>query len=185
MFAIGLQGVFSLTRWCWQIHTGFHRSRATQDTNHLCRRTCTGLSPPTVTFSKRVPLGLHKLMSVLQPRNTSVAVWANPLSLATTYGITIVFSSSGYLDVSVPRVCVFTPCLQHGRFPHSDICGSKVVCTSPQLFAAYHVLHRLLEPRHPPYALICFLSLLRSFSLLTSQLVNELSAFRLRGISPG
>ena len=41
--------------------------------------------------------------------------------------------------------------------PHSDICGSKVICTSPQLFAAYHVLRRLREPRHPPYALIRFL----------------------------
>ena len=31
-------------------------------------------------------------------------VWALPLSLATTDGITIVFSSWGYLDVSVPPV---------------------------------------------------------------------------------
>ena len=38
-------------------------------------------------------------------------------------------------------------------FPHSDIPGSKVVCTSPRLIAAYHVLHRLLVPRHPPCAL--------------------------------
>ena len=37
--------------------------------------------------------------------------------------------------------------------PHSEIPGSKVVCTSPRLIAAYHVLHRLLVPRHPPYAL--------------------------------
>ena len=40
------------------------------------------------------------------------------------------------------------------EFPHSDICGSKVVCTLPQLFAACHVLLRLLVPRHPPCALI-------------------------------
>ena len=38
-------------------------------------------------------------------------------------------------------------------FPHSDILGSKPVCGSPKLFAAYHVLHRLLAPRHSPYAL--------------------------------
>ncbi len=120
-------------------------------------------------------------MLVLQPRSTRTTVWAVPRSLATTYGITLVFSSSGYLDVSVPRVCAFAPGLQPGRFPYSDICGSKVVCTSPQLFAAYHVLRRLLEPRHPPYALICFLSLLRSFSLLNSQLVNELYVGRLHG----
>ena len=44
--------------------------------------------------------------------------------------------------------------IQHRQgFPHSEICGSKVVCTSPQLIAAYHVLHRLLVPRHPPCAL--------------------------------
>ena len=31
-------------------------------------------------------------------------VWANPRSLATTWGITFVFFSSGYLDVSVRQV---------------------------------------------------------------------------------
>ena len=41
-----------------------------------------------------------------------------------------------------------------GGFPHSDICGLSVVRTSPQLFAAYYVLHRLIEPRHPPDALL-------------------------------
>lgn len=30
------------------------------------------------------------------------------------------------------------------------------MCSSPKLIAAYHVLHRLSEPRHPPYALKCF-----------------------------
>src|SRR5580658_4722861 len=38
-------------------------------------------------------------------------------------------------------------------FPHSDTPGSRPVCGFPGLFAAYHVLHRLLAPRHPPYAL--------------------------------
>ena len=37
--------------------------------------------------------------------------------------------------------------------PHSEIPGSKVICTSPRLIAAYHVLHRLLVPRHSPCAL--------------------------------
>ncbi len=37
-------------------------------------------------------------------------------------------------------------------FPHSDISGSTPACGSPKLFAAYHVLHRFLVPRHPPYA---------------------------------
>ena len=30
------------------------------------------------------------------------------------------------------------------------------MCSSPKLIAAYHVLHRLSEPRHPPCALSCF-----------------------------
>ncbi len=37
--------------------------------------------------------------------------------------------------------------------PHSDIPGSKPAGGSPGLFAAIHVLHRLLVPRHPPCAL--------------------------------
>ena len=41
-----------------------------------------------------------------------------------------------------------------GGFPHSEIHGSKLVLNSPWLNAEYHVLHRLLLPRHPPNALI-------------------------------
>ena len=37
---------------------------------------------------------------------------------------------------------------------HSEICGSQDMCSYPQLIAACHVLRRLREPRHPPYALI-------------------------------
>ena len=73
----------------------------------------------------------------------------------------VVFSSSGYLDVSVHRVPFLTLWIGvrttevcSARFPHSDISGSMDICSSPKLFAAYHVLHRLLVPRHPPYALI-------------------------------
>ena len=40
------------------------------------------------------------------------------------------------------------------RFPHSEIHGSMDICSSPWLFAAYHVFHRLSVPRHPPCALI-------------------------------
>ena len=37
--------------------------------------------------------------------------------------------------------------------PHSEIAGSKLIRSSPTLIAAYHVLHRLCMPRHPPNAL--------------------------------
>ena len=43
-------------------------------------------------------------------------------------------------------------------FPHSEILGSKLMCSSPRLIAACHVLHRLLMPRHSPCALISLTS---------------------------
>ena len=46
--------------------------------------------------------------------------------------------------------------LQAIGLSHSEITGSKVICTYPALIAAYHVLHRLREPRHPPDALTHF-----------------------------
>ena len=38
-------------------------------------------------------------------------------------------------------------------FPHSEISGSMLMCSSPKLIAACHVLLRLLMPRHSPCAL--------------------------------
>ena len=63
------------------------------------------------------------------------------------------FSSPGYLLMSYGFTHGYIRITICG-FPHSEICGSKAMCASPQLIAACHVLHRLLLPRHPPYALI-------------------------------
>ena len=49
-------------------------------------------------------------------------------------------------------------------FPHSEICGSKLICSSPQLIAACHVFRRLLMPRHSPCALVCLNFFCRVFS---------------------
>ena len=96
-----------------------------------------------------------------EPQHARTLVWALPFSLAATHRIDVSFSSSGYLDVSVHRVPFLKLCIGlrilevcSSRFPHSEISGSKDICSSPKLFAAYHVFHRLLVPRHPPYALI-------------------------------
>ena len=100
-----------------------------------------------------------------------MTVWALPRSLAATYGIDVSFSSSPYLDVSVQAVPDMTLCIYvmttevcSARFPHSDISGSMDICSSPKLFAAYHVFHRLLVPRHPPCALISLTSLTSAFT---------------------
>src|SRR5689334_23328022 len=47
--------------------------------------------------------------------------------------------------------------------PHSEIPGSKPVCGSPRLFAAYRVLRRLSAPRHPPCTLSSLTKLEHSF----------------------
>ena len=56
------------------------------------------------------------------------------------------------------------PCV----FPHSEISGSLAICAYPKLIAAYHVLHRLLMPRHSPCALcsLTYLRLIITFVLL-------------------
>ena len=97
-----------------------------------------------------------------EPRIARNPVCPLPRSLAATYGIDLSFSSSPYLDVSVQAVPLHTLWIHiwmHGLFPcgfpHSEIHGSLPICGSPWLFAAYHVFHRLLVPRHPPCALLC------------------------------
>ena len=137
-------------------------------------------------FSSALPKLFHCPIVALcspKPHHARTMVWALPRSLAATYGITFVFSSSGYLDVSVHRVPSVYLCIQHtvtvsssAGFPHSDICGSRDICSSPQLFAAYHVFLRPSVPRHPSCALLCLTSqipllrhsvaVLSSFSLL-------------------
>ena len=96
-----------------------------------------------------------------EPQNARILVWPLSISLAATLEIEFSFFSSGYLDVSVPRVPLHTLWIGvwitevcSAGFPHSEICGSKDICSSPQLIAAYHVFHRLLVPRHPPCALL-------------------------------
>ena len=60
----------------------------------------------------------------------------------------------------------YCPC----GLPHSEICGSMDICSFPQLIAAYHVLRRLLMPRHSPCALYSLtnrkLTISRSFSFV-------------------
>ena len=56
--------------------------------------------------------------------------------------------------------------------PHSEIPGSKPVCGSPRLIAAYRVLHRLSAPRHPP----CTLSSLTKLELTTLNPANPIAS---------
>jgi hypothetical protein len=106
----------------------------------------------------------------LQPRSLSLAVWAAPLSLATTRGIVSFPRSTKmfqFLRFPPLGLCIHPPVTGSppAGFPHSDIAGSPPAHGSPTLFAVYHVLLRLLTPRHPPFALRSCLVLRRPLRL--------------------
>ena len=136
-------------------------SRGTLDTVMPLLISRTGLSPSLAGFPKTI---LLSLVNQLYGPNPAVHALRFGLFRVRSPLLTeshVVFSSSGYLDVSVPRVPLHTLWIGvwilevcSSRFPHSEICGSMDICSSPQLIAAYHVFHRLLVPRHPPCALL-------------------------------
>src|ERR1700741_1968487 len=121
-FTIGRLRVFSLGGWSPHVQTGFLVSRPTcrtLSTTGLISHT--GLSPAMVPISRGFCYQLDYHVQAL------------PISLATTLGISVDFFSCSYLDVSVRRVRLACLCIQHaipikGGFPHSEICGSKLVC---------------------------------------------------------
>ena len=83
-------------------------SRATQDTGRLRQGVAYGII--TIYDAPFQALPLPWSLATSRSYNPGIAettpVWAIPVSLATTPGITFVFFSCGYLDVSVPRVCL-------------------------------------------------------------------------------
>ena len=116
--------------------------------------------------------GYHPLWPCFPTRSSHTHGSAGPRSLAATRGVSIDVLSSGYLDVSVLRVCFYNPMYSgykylvqkvvncraiynqlSGGLPHSEIHGSKLILSSSWLIAEYHVFHRLLLPRHSPNAL--------------------------------
>ena len=94
------------------------------------------------------------------PHQKPGTVWARPLSLAATDGVSFDFLSAGYLDVSVPRVgssCEVVRLRVRG-FPIRTSPDHRVLARFPELIAGSCVLHRLLQPRHPPCALCSYIS---------------------------
>ena len=141
--------------------------RGTLDTAVPSRLSCTGLSPSLAGLPRAVPFGSSVTYAVRTPQCFAPRFGLFPVRSPLLRESHFVFSSSGYLDVSVHRVppiqlydaCASLHCMAAGSspagFPHSDIRGSMPICSSPRLFAAYHVFLRLLVPRHPPCALFC------------------------------
>ncbi len=138
----------------------------------------TGVSPSLPALSRafryRSP---YLCVGPTTPVKEPPPVWALPLSLATTQGIISYFlflrvlrcfSSPGWLPFGCYTFSVTGCPIRKSR----DI---MLVCSSPELIAAYHVLLRLLVPRHPPYALICFKYFSLIFPRSPYQIVSLLS----------
>ncbi len=105
-------------------------SRGTLDPALSTRLSLTGLSPSLAGFPKTILLGSSNQFRGPNPGMTRIPVWAPSISLAATLEITVVFFSSGYLDVSVHRVPSIYLWIQYMvhedcscGFPHSEICG--------------------------------------------------------------
>ena len=135
-------------------------------------------------LSQNLSARINESVMRSEPHGARTMVWPLSISLAATLEIDFSFSSSGYLDVSVHRVPfhtlwigVWMTGVRPAGFPHSDICGSMDICSSPQLFAAYHVFLRLLVPRHPPCALSCLTSYLAVFHSVEIQGLAFLKRF--------
>ena len=85
--------------------------------------------------SHAVPLDSQIHIAVRTPKVLLLLVWPLPRSLATTSGISVDFSSSPYLDVSVQAVpliylfdSVYDVCAYTYGLLHSEICGSIHTC---------------------------------------------------------
>ena len=96
----------------------------------------TGLSPTMAALSRAFVCLIKSLR-------------ANPISLAATFGISVDFSSSGYLDVSVPPVCLLLLCIHNkiltyvSGFPHSEIPDSN------DFYCLIWAYRKLIRPSSP------------------------------------
>ena len=119
-----------------------------------------GSHPLWLAFPHNSTRYLQYRMLSKTPKVFLPLVWPLPRSLATTYGISVDFSSSPYLDVSVQAVPYVYLCIQYTLVdlhllgcPIRKSADIMPAYDSPQLIAVNHVLHRLPVPRHSPCAL--------------------------------
>ena len=125
---IGLTGVFSLAGWSRRIHAGFLVPRATQDDAWAGVSSGKGLSPAAVQLSRCFPSTLRSRTAILQPPGL-FPVRSPLLRESLVYflflGVLRCFSSPG----SPPRYKAGIAALQAAGLSHSEIPGSKVICT--------------------------------------------------------
>ena len=106
LFTIGLSTYLALPDGSGRF-TEFHMFRATQDTVHLISTCIRGYHPPGQLSRWFCRLRIGSCPSYNPNNAETMLVWANPVRSPLLRESLIVFFSSGYLDVSVLRVCSF------------------------------------------------------------------------------
>ena len=160
-FAIGHRLVFSLGGWAPRIRTEFHVFRPTWDPTRAAR----GFGYGAFTLYRR------PFQAVPLPRGDPTSWSRNPGEQAPRFGLlrvrspllaqSLLFSSPAGTEMfhfpasRLDGLFIHPPMTVSSTagLLHSEILGSKRVCRSPGLIAAYRVLRRLAMPRHPPCAL--------------------------------
>ena len=170
--------VFSLTRWSWQIQTEFLVFRPTWENNptrllffEYGAFTLYGWTFPDSILLNKSFLTRRKFCQTLQLFHATPILlrWQSWHNIGLGYShfarryfgnhccflflqLLRCFTSLRWLLLPYIFRQQSLPITVEG-FSQSEIPGLMVVCTFPRLIAAYHVLHRLHMPRHPPNAL--------------------------------
>ena len=153
---IGHTGVFSLGGWSPQLHARTLVPGVTQEHCLLgVWSSATGLSPSLVPRSKGLHLAIpHNPAGPTTPLPRGERFRLGPVRSPLLRPSRLISLPPGTEMFQFPGFA--SPCGDDGLapagFPHSAIQGSMRVCRSPWLIAAYHGLHRLRVPRHPPHA---------------------------------
>ena len=109
LFSIGHQVVFSLRRWASHIPTEFLVLDGTLDSHCFVSVSSTGLSPYLTSLSRTIRL--LQLLLYVSPNPVHISIYglgSYPFARHYLGNRCFTFFSSGYLDVSVPRVPLIT-----------------------------------------------------------------------------
>lgn len=175
---IGHTGVFSLGGWSPQLQTALLGSAALlrNATTHSPWLSATGLSPSLAPRSRGVRLAslcasVGPTTPVPQGDRFGLRPFRSPLLRASR----LISLPLGTEMFQFPRFASGSRQMTGSApagLPHSAIQGSMRVCRSPWLIAAYHGLHRLRVPRHPPHAL----ARLTTYSLVQAEHARSTSS---------
>ena len=144
--SIGHQVVFWLGGWSPRLPTGFLVSRGTLDPAMFTSISTTWLSHSLTGLPRPFVYRCLPMSPSTTPTILLQSVWPLPISLATTFGISVDYFSSPYLDVSVqavPHIWLFdSPYVDRGLLCRVSPFGYLRIVAHLQLPEAFRSLSR-------------------------------------------